>query len=199
MRQAWSARTVALPYSTSMRVRSMSLAPSPVARLVAPGSARQALPVCRPLGDRDRNADRHRHRVHRRELRQHHGLHPDALLVLQRAAVRRVHPGPAVEAGDRARRLGRNAIASDCVVGVSSVVRTYNGRRSWLPARCRRGESYVHLHGNCCPRYSRKKVASCELEDGAVGQRSCRAMAGCGPWAGRWRASILLRLRCSHR
>ena len=48
---------------------------------------------------------RHRHRVHRGRLQQHHELHPDAVLVLQRAAVRHLHHRHVLEADDRVGRL----------------------------------------------------------------------------------------------
>ena len=68
------------------------------------------LPECRPGGHRGRHPDRDRHGVHRLRLQQHHELHPVAVLVLQRAAVRHVHPGHVLEAHHavvRDRRAGR--------------------------------------------------------------------------------------------
>ena len=74
------------------------------------GPPRPVLPECRPGGDRGRHPDRDRHGVHRLRLQQHHELHPVAVLVLQRAAVRHVHPGHVLEAHHavgRDRRAGR--------------------------------------------------------------------------------------------
>ena len=49
-----------------------------------------------------RHPDRHRHGADRLGLQEHHGLHPAAVLVLQRAAVRDVHHRHVLEADDAA-------------------------------------------------------------------------------------------------
>ena len=54
---------------------------------------------------RRRHPDRHRHRVHRGGLQQHHELRPGAVLVLQRPAVRDVHHRHLLEADDGLGRL----------------------------------------------------------------------------------------------
>ena len=53
------------------------------------------------LGDDRRDLDFGVHGVHRQGLLEHHELHPDAVLDLQRAAVRDVHHRDVLEAGDR--------------------------------------------------------------------------------------------------
>ena len=68
---------------------------------------RPLLPGRRP--DRHRGRDDHRD-LHRRpgdQLREHHDLPADAVRLLQRAAVRDVHPRHVLEADDADRRLGR--------------------------------------------------------------------------------------------
>ena len=49
----------------------------------------------------------HRHGVHRRQLLEPDGLHPGAVQLLQRPAVRDLHPRPVLEADDRHGRLDR--------------------------------------------------------------------------------------------
>ena len=58
---------------------------------IRPGRPDQLLPAGRPLHHHRRGLRRHRHRVPRRGLQQHQQLHPDALLVLQRADLPGVH------------------------------------------------------------------------------------------------------------
>ena len=60
-----------------------------------------------PGGHGRRNRVGDRDGVHRRRVLQHHGLHPDAVLVLQRPAVRDLHPRPVLEADDRHGRVRR--------------------------------------------------------------------------------------------
>ena len=60
----------------------------------------------RPGGHGGRLRARHRHRVPRRQLPEPDGLHPGAVQLLQRAAVRDLHPGSVLEADDRAPPAG---------------------------------------------------------------------------------------------
>ena len=71
---------------------------------VRSGESDDVLPALRPHRDRRRHRHRHRDRADRLGLRQHHGLHPAVVLVLQRAAVRHVHSRHVLEADDA---LGR--------------------------------------------------------------------------------------------
>ena len=64
------------------------------------GHARPLVPAHGPHRHGLRRAGGHRHRVHRVGLHEHHGLHPAAVLVLQRPAVRHLHHRPVLEAGD---------------------------------------------------------------------------------------------------
>ncbi len=57
---------------------------------------------------------------------QHHGLHPDAVLLLQRPAVRGVHPRPVLEADDRA-RAGSGALVSGTLSAVFVFVLNQTG------------------------------------------------------------------------
>ena len=60
--------------------------------------ARWLLPERRPGRHRRRCLDRHRDSVHSGWVQQHHGLHPDAVLVLQCAGVRDLHHRDVLEA-----------------------------------------------------------------------------------------------------
>ena len=71
----------------------------PVGALRAAGAERRLLHALRPHRDRRRHPRGHRHGADRVGLRQHHGLHPAAVLVLQRAAVRDVHHRHVLAAG----------------------------------------------------------------------------------------------------
>ena len=62
-----------------------------LAAVLPAGTGPTVLPAGRALRHRGRGAHRHRHGVHRLRLHEHHELHPAAVLVLQRAAVRDVH------------------------------------------------------------------------------------------------------------
>ena len=76
-------------------------------------SERRLLRARRPGGDRRGHPGRHRHRPDRLGLQQHHGLHPAAVLVLQRAAVRDVHHRHVLEADDAVgglQRVGRRDV-----------------------------------------------------------------------------------------
>ena len=82
----------------------------PLAALRRQGQERRVLPAGRP----DRNVRRRGHRdLHRDpgvELHEHHELPADALRVLQRTALRHVHPRHVLEADDADRRLGRSRL-----------------------------------------------------------------------------------------
>ena len=52
----------------------------------------------------------HRHRLHRVPVQQHHELHPDAVLLLQRAGVRHLHHRHVLEADDALGRLLRSRL-----------------------------------------------------------------------------------------
>ena len=67
----------------------------------------ELLHLGRPGRDRRRHARGDRHGDLRGELREHHDLPPDAVRLLQRAALRHVHPRNVLEADDRDRRLDR--------------------------------------------------------------------------------------------
>ena len=64
------------------------------------GPGHRVLPARGPARDGRRHADFGAHGVHRQGLLEHHELHPDAVLDLQRAAVRDVHHRHVLEAGD---------------------------------------------------------------------------------------------------
>ena len=68
------------------------------------------LPEDRTRGHRGRCADRHGHGLHRLVLQQHHELPPDALLLLQRPPVRRLHHRHVLEADQRRGRLLGSAV-----------------------------------------------------------------------------------------
>ena len=69
------------------------------------GPRRRLLPAGRSARDGGGDGHRDRHRAVRAELPEHHGLPADAVRVLQRTAVRDVHPRYVLEADDRDRRL----------------------------------------------------------------------------------------------
>ena len=73
-------------------------------RYIKRGPLRRPLPAGRPVGHGDRRARRHRDRVPRRGRAEPDDLPADAVLVLQRAPVRRLHHRPALEADDDRRR-----------------------------------------------------------------------------------------------
>ena len=83
-----------------------------------------------PHRDRDRHGHRDRHRAHRRRLQQPDGLPADAVRLLQRPAVRDLHPGHVLEADDP-RRPGGRAWSSGTLaaVAVRSCPRTPSARR----------------------------------------------------------------------
>ena len=80
----------------------------PVADLRRQGP-RRTTTTCASAGSRRSAAtvDRDRHRAVRAELPEHHGLPADAVRVLQRAAVRHVHPRHVLEADDARPPAGR--------------------------------------------------------------------------------------------
>ena len=84
----------------------------PVAAVREARPARPLLPAGRPLGDPRRHRRRDRHRAHRLRLQQPHGLPADAVRLLQRPAVRDLHPRHVLEADDAHRRLDRPGLAA---------------------------------------------------------------------------------------
>jgi SSS family transporter len=68
------------------------------------------LPAGRAGGDGGGLPAGDRHGVHRRQLREHHGLHPGPVQLLQRPAVRDLHPGAVLEADDGHGRLDRPGV-----------------------------------------------------------------------------------------
>ena len=72
----------------------------PVGAVRPARAQRRLLPALRPYRDGLRHRRRHRDGPDRLGLRQHHGLHPAVVLVLQRAAVRDVHHRHVLEADD---------------------------------------------------------------------------------------------------
>ena len=97
------------------------------------GPERRVLHPLRPDRDRRRHPRRHRHGADRLGLQQHHGLHPAAVLVLQRAALRDVHHRHVLEADDAVggvlgaarghRRRGRRALRQQVGRGSTSARR----------------------------------------------------------------------------
>ena len=79
----------------------------PVAALHPQGPQRRLLPADRPAGHGGGDAHRNLHGHAGEQLLQHHGLPADAVRVLQRAAVRHLHPRHVLEADDPDRRMGR--------------------------------------------------------------------------------------------
>ena len=95
---------------------------------IRPGPPRPLLPGGRPLGHRHRRGHRHPHRLHRLRVLQHLQLPPGAVLLLQRAAVLRVHHRHVLEAG--VREAPASGASSSAPLRRSSCTRATSGGTS---------------------------------------------------------------------